>query len=140
MASGGRAAGQGAGTASAPANSDRRLRRIPAAPSCASEERLGRSGNGARTADLAALGAACADDESRASRSIWSQSSSALGAHEEVERSRPETVALPIAYSRRTRKSSKEIREAVSDGGGGVRSRGERPPTRGAPRRREPRS
>ena len=31
------------------------------------------------------------------------------------------------------RKSSKEIREAVSDRGRGVRSRGERPPTRGAP-------
>jgi hypothetical protein len=42
-----------------------------------------------------ARSAACADDESGASRSSWSQSSSALGAHEEVERGRPETVALP---------------------------------------------
>jgi hypothetical protein len=41
-----------------------------------------------------ALSASCADDESGSSRLIWSQSSSALGAHEEVERSRPETVAL----------------------------------------------
>src|SRR6266567_8820584 len=38
------------------------------------------------------------------------------------------------AHNRRTRKSSKEIREAVSDRGGGVRSRGESPPTRGAPK------
>jgi hypothetical protein len=38
-----------------------------------------------------------------------------------------------IAYSRRTRTSLKEeIREAVSDRDRGVRSRGERPPTRGA--------
>src|SRR5829696_5923965 len=36
-----------------------------------------------------------------------------------------------IAHNWRTRKSSKEIREAVSDRGRGVRSRGERPPTRG---------
>ena len=61
-------------------------------------------------------------------------------AREEMERSRPETVGLSVAYNRRTRKSSKEIREAVSDRGRGVRSRGERPPTRGAPMRREPRS
>src|SRR4030095_7055779 len=38
-----------------------------------------------------------------------------------------------LAYNRRTRKSSKEIREAVSDRGRGVRSRGERPPTRAPP-------
>jgi hypothetical protein len=43
--------------------------------------------------------------------------SSALGTHEEVERSRPETVALSDRYNRRTRKSSKEFREAVSDRG-----------------------
>jgi hypothetical protein len=41
-----------------------------------------------------------------------------------------------IVRNRRTRKSSKEIREAVSDRGRGVRSRGERPPTRGAPNHR----
>src|SRR5712691_9323316 len=45
----------------------------------------------------------------------------------------PKPSRCRIAYNRRTRKSSKEIREAVSDRGGGVRSRGERPPTRGAP-------
>jgi hypothetical protein len=38
-----------------------------------------------------------------------------------------------IAYSRRARKSSNEIRETVSDRGRGVRSRGERPPEVGAP-------
>ena len=38
------------------------------------------------------------------------------------------------------RKSSKEVREAVSDRGSGVRSRGERPPTRGGAKEREPRS
>lgn len=37
---------------------------------------------------------ACADDESECPLSIWSQSSSALGAHAEVERYRPEPVAL----------------------------------------------
>jgi hypothetical protein len=41
-----------------------------------------------------------------------------------------------IVLNRRTRKSLKEIREAVSDRGGGVRSRGERPPARGAPNHR----
>src|SRR6266849_403971 len=46
----------------------------------------------------------------------------------------PKRSRCRIACSRRTRKSSKEIREAVSDRGGGVRSRGERPPTRGAPK------
>ena len=46
----------------------------------------------------------------------------------------PETVSLSDAHNRRTRKSSKEIREAVSDRGRGVRSRGERPPTKGAPK------
>ena len=45
-----------------------------------------------------------------------------------------------IAHNRRTRKSSKEVREAVSDRGRGVRSQGERPPTRAAPKEREPRS
>ena len=45
-----------------------------------------------------------------------------------------------IVLNRRTRKFLKEIREAVSDRVRGVRSRGERPPTRGPPRRREPRS
>jgi hypothetical protein len=38
-------------------------------------------------------------------------------AHEEVERSRPKPSHCRIAYNRRTRKSSKEIREAVSDRG-----------------------
>src|SRR5262245_40022370 len=51
-------------------------------------------------------------------------------AHEEVQRSRPEPSRCRIAYHRRTRRSSKQIREAVSDRGSGVRSRGERPPTR----------
>ena len=58
-------------------------------------------------------------------------------AHEEVERSRPEPSRCRIADNRRTRKSSKEIREAVSDQGRGVRSRGERPSTRGAPKPQE---
>ena len=47
-ASVGPAAGQGAGTVSAPADSDQRLHRIPNVPSCASDERHERSGNGAR--------------------------------------------------------------------------------------------
>ena len=38
------------------------------------------------------------------------------GAHEEVERSRPKPSRCRIAHNRRTRKSSKEIRDAVSDG------------------------
>ncbi len=46
----------------------------------------------------------------------------------------PKPSRCRIAQNRRTRKSSKEIREAVSDRGRGVRSRGERPPTRGAPK------
>ena len=41
-----------------------------------------------------------------------------------------------IVHHRRSRKALKEIREAVSDRGRGVRSRGERPPTRGAPNHR----
>src|SRR4051794_28255333 len=41
-ASVGPAAGQGAGTVSAPADSDQRLHRIPNVPSCASDERHGR--------------------------------------------------------------------------------------------------
>jgi hypothetical protein len=41
-----------------------------------------------------------------------------------------------IVLNRRTRKSLKDTREAVSDRGSGVRSRGERPPTRGAPNHR----
>src|SRR5215211_6185680 len=48
----------------------------------------------------------------------------------------PKPSRCRIAYNRRTRKSSKEIRAAVSDRGRGVRSRGERPPTRAPPRRR----
>jgi len=46
----------------------------------------------------------------------------------------PKPSRCRIAHNRRTRKSSKEILEAVSDRGRGVRSRGERPPTRGAPK------
>jgi hypothetical protein len=41
-----------------------------------------------------------------------------------------------IVHNRRSRKSLKDIREAVSDRGRGVRSRGERPPARGAPNHR----
>jgi hypothetical protein len=41
-----------------------------------------------------------------------------------------------IVHNRRTRKSLKEIREAVSDRSRGVRSGGERPPTMGAPKYR----
>jgi hypothetical protein len=41
-----------------------------------------------------------------------------------------------IVHNRRSRKSLKDIRAAVSDRGSGVRSRGERPPTRGAPKHR----
>ena len=41
-----------------------------------------------------------------------------------------------IDHNRRSRKSLKEIREAVSDRGRGVRSRGERPPAMGAPNHR----
>jgi hypothetical protein len=39
----------------------------------------------------------------------------------------------PASTNTAYQKSSKEVREAVSDRGRGVRSRGERPPTRGAP-------
>jgi dihydrofolate reductase len=49
----------------------------------------------------------------------------------------PKPSRCRIAYNRRTRKSSKEIRAAVSDRGRGVRSRAERPPTRAPPRIRE---
>lgn len=53
-------------------------------------------------------------------------------------RSSPAADAEPsgsrIADNRRTRKSSKEIRAAVSDRGRAVRSRGEKPPTRGVPK------
>jgi hypothetical protein len=58
-------------------------------------------------------------------------------AHEEVERGRPRTVALSDRLQPACQKSSKEIREAVSDQGRGVRSRGERPSTRGAPKPQE---
>lgn len=47
----------------------------------------------------------------------------------------PKPSRCRIAYNRRTRQSSKEIREAVTDRGSGIRSRGGRPPTRGVPRR-----
>jgi hypothetical protein len=43
---------------------------------------------------------------------------------------------IRIVHNRRTSKSPKEIREAVSDRGRGVRSRGERPPARGVPNHR----
>ena len=43
---------------------------------------------------------------------------------------------IRIVHNRRTSKSPKEIREAVSDRGRGVRSRGERPPAGGASNRR----
>jgi hypothetical protein len=43
---------------------------------------------------LRAPGAACADDWSGSSRSIWSKSLSALSALEEVERGRRDTVVL----------------------------------------------
>ncbi|MFF5207657.1 dihydrofolate reductase family protein [Streptosporangium sp. NPDC000396] len=62
---------------------------------------------------------------SGSSRSTWSTSLSALGALEEVERSRRDTVVLSIDDDRRHGKFFKEIREEVSDRGGGVRSRGE---------------
>jgi hypothetical protein len=48
----------------------------------------------------------------------------------------PEPSRCRIADSRRTRKSLKEVREAVSDRVRAVRSRGERPPARGAPKHR----
>jgi hypothetical protein len=52
-----------------------------------------------------------------------------------VERSRPETVALSDRLPPACQEVlGSKIREAVSDRGGGVRSRGERPPTRGAPK------
>ncbi len=57
-------------------------------------------------------------------------------AHEEVSAVAPKPSRCRIAYNRRTRMSSKDIREAVSDRGRGVRSRGERPPTRGARKHR----
>jgi hypothetical protein len=50
----------------------------------------------------------------------------------------PGTVSSSDRSHRRTRKFLKEIREAVSDRGSGVRSRGERPPTRGAPKEQNP--
>ena len=66
---------------------------------------------------------------------LTQQSSSARGAHmSKWSAVAPKPSRCRIAHNRRTRKSSKEIREAVSDRGRGVRSRGERPPTRGAPK------
>jgi bacteriocin resistance YdeI/OmpD-like protein len=56
-ASVGPAAGPGAGTASTPADSDQRLRRIPNVPSCTSDERHGRSGNKREIGDQWAAGA-----------------------------------------------------------------------------------
>ena len=53
--------------------------------------------------------------------------------HEEVERSRPETAALPDRLQRAYQKVLERIREAVSDRGRAVRSSGTRPPARGAP-------
>ena len=50
----------------------------------------------------------------------------------EVEPVAPKPSCCRIADSRHTREASKEVWEAVSDRGSGVRSRGERPPTRGA--------
>src|SRR5216684_1960774 len=64
----------------------------------------------------------------RASRSTW------LPSPRNPAQSPRNRLAVGSLATRRTRKSSKEIREAVSDRGGGVRSRGERPPTRGAPK------
>jgi hypothetical protein len=67
-------------------------------------------------------------------QSIWSQSSSALDAHmRKWSAVAPKPWRCRIAYNRRTRRSSNEIRETVSDRGRGVRSRGERPPTRAPP-------
>src|SRR5215475_845690 len=51
-----------------------------------------------------------------------------------MERSRPETVALSDRLQPAYQKVLEEIREAVSDRARAVRSRGERPPTRGTPR------
>ncbi|MGW3820194.1 hypothetical protein [Streptomyces sp. NPDC005046] len=48
--------------------------------------------------------------------------SSALGAHEEVARGHPETVALSDRLQPAYQKILEKIREAVSDRGGGVRS------------------
>jgi hypothetical protein len=53
--------------------------------------------------------------------SIWSQSSPVLGAHEEVERSRLGSLTGVPEDPRQN------FREAVSDRGSGVRSRGETP-------------
>ena len=66
-------------------------------------------------------------------------------AHEEVERSRPRNRRAIGSLSDRLQPAykspRKKIREAMSDRGRGVRSKGERRPTRGIPdyRRREPR-
>ena len=60
---------------------------------------------------------------SGSSRSIWSKSLSALCAL--VERGRRELSCCRVADDQRPRKLFKEIREAVSDRGGGVRGRGE---------------
>src|ERR1700688_3069392 len=49
---------------------------------------------------------------------------------------RRDTVAVGSTHNRRTRKFLKDLREAVSDRGGGVRSRGERASARGAPKAR----
>ena len=60
-------------------------------------------------------------------------------AHEEVSAVAPKPSRCRIADHRRTRKSPKEIREAVSDRGGGVRGGGERPPqTLGGIQTRDP--
>ena len=78
----------------------------------------------------------CGADESGASRSIWSRARPHWARMRKWSAGAPKPSRCRIAHNRRTRKSLKEIREAVSDRGRGVRSRGERPPTRGAPNHR----
>jgi hypothetical protein len=72
---------------------------------------------------------------SGSSRSIWSKSLSAHWAH--LRKWSPVAAKLSccrIAGDQRPRKFFKEIREAVSDRGGAVRSRGEAAHKRAAPR------
>jgi hypothetical protein len=81
-------------------------------------------------------------DWSGSSRSIWSESLSAHWAHmRKWSAVAAKLSCCPIAGDLRPGKFSKEIREAVSDRGGGVRSTGEAAHKRRRQgKRKEPRS
>ncbi|HEX6758351.1 MAG TPA: hypothetical protein VF086_08040 [Propionibacteriaceae bacterium] len=76
-----------------------------------------------------------AEGSKACNRNIKVRRNAAKAAGRAYGRRRCPAMALTsrIVHHRRSRKSLKDIREAVSDRGSGVRSGGERPPTRGAP-------